>query len=215
MIIGVTTIKPMKTYKEQFIATQFIILGIPLIPLQSYFFLDDVSGRGIKIGWYGPQILKTYCVFVGLIGLLIFGLDIWHPSMFRSISTTSAWMGFLAFGAMIGYFGFFFNKMDDQEKELRELYGHVVGINALPEYLSDEVANDMLKDFKRNFKKDFEATWDEVLKEKEVEPAQVPQLFAILGYSKRLGNNQALVNQYYDSIHKMYKTMLITAAMHE
>ena len=127
MILGVVTIKPYKKLNNQFIGTQFFVLGIPLFPLNSYFFIDNNSMQSIEIGIHNGHIIKIYSsILVFILSVLLF------IPQFIEIEPFSK---FLMLSIMIGLLVGLFIKYDadsDEEKELRLKIGQVVGINLLP-----------------------------------------------------------------------------------
>jgi hypothetical protein len=127
MILGVVTIKPYKKLNNQFIGTQFFVLGIPLFPLNSYFFIDNNSMQSIEIGIHNGHIIKIYSsILVFILSVLLF------IPQFIEIEPFSK---FLMLSIMIGLLVGLFIKYDadsEEEKELRLKIGQVVGINLLP-----------------------------------------------------------------------------------
>lgn len=127
MILGLVTIKPYKKLNNQFIGTQFFVFGIPLFPLNSYFFIDDCSMQNIEIGIHNGHIAKIYSsILVFILSVLLFipqfiVLEIVYKVLILSI--------------MIGFLVYVYVKYDsdsDEEKKLRLKIGQVVGINLLP-----------------------------------------------------------------------------------
>ena len=57
MIVGHFIIKRYRKFKDQGIGTRFIIVGIPLIPIQSFYYLD--SKRSIDIDLHWQHALKA------------------------------------------------------------------------------------------------------------------------------------------------------------
>ncbi|MBO6515009.1 MAG: hypothetical protein JJ975_00480 [Bacteroidia bacterium] len=176
----------MKKHKGQFIGTQFIILVIPLIPIQSHFFIGEY-GRSIEIGWYWRQIVKAYMVFISLLGgIAVIGMSA-APGNNNIIENKT-----LAFGLVVAciaaliYFGFFIGRMNEEEKELRDLYGDAVGMNALPEYLNQKAAKELLRSLSLDFMTKTKSDWGQLVKEGSYTSEQVPMLFALTGYQLKI-----------------------------
>lgn len=211
MLFGLVTIKPMKKYKGQFIGTRFVVIGIPIVPIQSYFFMSDF--QGVDIGFYWPQVAKAYVLFISIIATILLGFHIKEPDyMFGyGFPLATAWLLFLLCIAAFIYFAFFIGKMTEEEKALRELYGQAVGMNALPQYLDNDTARRLCYGFEADFKHRYNADWQAVLQNRSYQPQQLPKLFAILGYKCRL-TADAQVHAWYGQIYAEYKAVAAPAA---
>jgi hypothetical protein len=206
MRIGIMTMKPMKKHKGQFIGTQFIVLGVPLIPLRSVFFTGEFSDKGIPIGFYWKQVLKIYMIFICLIGVFVV-IGFSHEKYLISSKITAQWL--IALCIILGlYFAFLFGRMNEEEKELRDLYGQAMDLNALPEYMSRSRARAVQKALISKFEEMFSENWEQVLDQKKYNKEHIPFLFTILGYQKRI-YNEARYQNLYLHIHEEYKRFSI------
>ena len=197
MRIGFLTIQPYKKLNDQFMGTVWFTLMVPLIPIQSRWFLDDITRAHYDIGLYGPHVAKAYAVifsFVGTVLLVLPELIEWHMAL-RVLAIVGLWAGTILL--LLKY-----NRMSDEEKDLRELFGSIVGVNALPKYLNEETAMVLRNSAVLALRNQLEA--EEFLKEiveKELYgEAEHPLLFVIYAYECRLNpsaENTALRDDFY------------------
>ena len=120
MQIGTIVIGRIQKHNNQFIGTKFVIVGIPLFPTKSIFFINDEQGIEMN-SLHGKSVLKGYasfyCLILGFLGFLFGGLP-GIPFIAASI-----------------YFFWFFEKPTDEEKKERNLFEKTTGVNALPSFL--------------------------------------------------------------------------------
>lgn len=210
MILGVVTIKPYKKLNNQFIGTQFFVLGIPLFPLNSYFFIDNNSMQSIEIGIHNGHIIKIYSsILVFILSVLLF------IPQFIEIEPFSK---FLMLSIMIGLLVGLFIKYDadsDEEKELRLKIGQVVGINLLPKDIdinaSIALKNQFIKtlQLKCNTVKYF----NEILDSDLYTSKELSLIFIIFLYEYRINSNfknkEKMVHFYYKAYGKEFPKNLI------
>ncbi|TAE89572.1 MAG: hypothetical protein EAY81_02095 [Bacteroidetes bacterium] len=96
--------------------------------------------------------------------------------------------------------------MSDEEKMLRKLYGKATRFNALPTYFTKKAATDMLISYKNNFEISYQMNWEEALKKVEIDKQHIPMLFVILGYSKRISDDDT-INIRYNKVLNQFKNM--------
>lgn len=210
MILGVVTIKPYKKLNNQFIGTQFFVLGIPLFPLNSYFFIDNNSMQSIEIGIHNGHIIKIYSsILVFILSVLLF------IPQFIEIEPFSK---FLMLSIMIGLLVGLFIKYDadsEEEKELRLKIGQVVGINLLPKEMdikaSISLKNQFIKtlQLKCNTVKYFNEILDNELYTKN----DLALIFIILLYEYRINpnfkNKEKMVYFYNKAYGNQFPNILI------
>jgi hypothetical protein len=186
MILGLVTIKPYKKLNNQFIGTQFFVLGIPLFPLNSYFFIDDCSMQNIEIGIHNGHIAKIYSsILVFILSVLLFIPQFIDLEFVYKV---------LILSMMILLLVIFFLKYDsdsDEEKDLRLKIGQIVGINLLPKEMdinaSISLKNQFIKtlQLKCNTVKYFNEILDNELYTKN----DLTLIFIILLYEYRIQPN--------------------------
>lgn len=205
MHLGIVTIKPMKKFENQFIGTRFVVIGIPIFPIQSYFFATEIVS--CSIGFYWKQIFKTYLVFIGLLGTILCWAKVSEPTyFFYETPVLVGWIGLLLCIGFSIYGLFIIGKMSDEEKMLRKLYGKATRFNALPEYFTKKAATEMLISHKSNFEITYQMSWEEALKKVEIDKQHIPLLFVILGYSKRISDDDT-INARYNKVLNTFKSM--------
>ena len=186
MILGVVTIKPYKKLKNQFIGTQFFVLGIPLFPLNSYFFIDNNSMQSIEIGIHNGHIIKIYSsILVFILSVLLFIPQFIEIEPIFKFLILSIMMGLLV-GLFIKY-----DADSEEEKDLRLKIGQIVGINLLPKEMdirtSISLKNQFIKtlQIKCNTIKYFNEILDTELYTKN----DLALIFIILLYEYRINPN--------------------------
>lgn len=199
----IKTMKPIKEYDGQFIGTQFFFFFFLMIPLQSYFFVD--GSNKIAIGWYKQHIIKVYAFFISFFGALFCLLKIGEPRLIASnIPLAYVWVGLFVFLLTLVYFIFFVGKVTEEEKALRDLYGNAIGINALPSYLSKGGIYEVLNKMNSQFEYSFNRKWEVALEQGDIREEEIPLLFAILGYERRVKGNPS-IEAWYEKIYETYK----------
>lgn len=69
MIIGHYVIRTYRKFKNQGLGTRFVIVGIPLIPVQSFYMFKD-SGKVMEVDLYWKQAVKVYFIMISVFYLL-------------------------------------------------------------------------------------------------------------------------------------------------
>ena len=186
MIIGLTFAGKMKTLDDQCIETQFLTVGIPLIPIKSMFVIKPgyKTREGFTIGLHGKSVLKGYmsflCLAVGIF-LLIGGNAIFDNQGFSLL-------GLLVLGAAV-YFFFIYGKSTENENADRLLFQKAVGINALPEYLDKPTAANLRDRLLVGIKSTVsnpDMKWIDLVESKNYDEKLLPALFAAMGYHSRV-----------------------------
>ena len=206
MKIGFVYTGKVKELDNQWIETQFLMVGIPLIPLQSRFHTGAPGYReGFDIGLYGPSILKGYLGLPFLVvgGLLMLsGYALFNSLVFNLI-------GFLLFITSL-YFLLYYGKSTEQENESRILFQKANGINALPKYLNQMAAislkNKAIKKL-RDTMQNNDFNWIELIKSGKYDEKTLPELFIAMGYHSR-NNNDEKFQILYEKLKLEYKNTL-------
>lgn len=195
--IGTVLFKPMKKLDGQYIGTKFFVLLVPLFPIESYFITGYDSG--VELGLYWKHVLKSYIMFYGTIAVLFFFLQITlETPLAESIPSNYNGIGFLLSSVVFIYGMTFLSKMSEEEKAMRNLYQQTSGINAIPEYFDKESAKIVLRQFEHQFKFQERITWQEALKDENLNPNHIARLFNILGYYRRIHPKSAYEQDYLD-----------------
>ncbi len=196
----------MKKYRGQFIGTRFVIIGIPLIPLQSYFFIGEY--QSIEISLFGKQVARGYMFFISIIALILSFFNLKNPEFMlgRDVPTAVSGLLFLLCLAAFVYFGFLIGKMTDEEKELRELYGLASEINALPQYLGPIAANKIAQSLETRLQAQYNIDWRTVLQSGTYDSELVPLLFTLVGYKNYLSPDPTLLAAF-NKLRAEYKAL--------
>jgi hypothetical protein len=203
MILGLQNLGKMKSHNGQQVVTRFLIIGIPLFPLMSYFMQED--DRGIEIDINGKSVAKAYLSWISLLlGVLLFaGGRSWFPLP----SSVIGILGIFFLGLSI-YSFFFFHRSTDKENEIRDMLDKVVGINALPEYLNYVTASSFMRKLVKALKENGDIEdWKESIKQNSYNSEHIPLLFAITTYNKRL-TPSAENTKFYERLLTEYRAMI-------
>lgn len=202
MQIGTIVIGRIQKYNNQFIGTKFVIVGIPLFPTKSIFFINDEQGMEMN-SLHGKSVLKGYgsfyCLILGFLGFLLF------PPLGMVLLAASA------------YFFWFFEKPTDEEKKERNLFEKTTGVNALPSFL-DAGSAQTLRDGIVQRMRIFEPTLTTDTIVKGIESGQYDEkhlnlLFPFMAYHNRVAGGfkynhlvQKLKSEYIDYMTQGSKT---------
>ncbi|SHK51707.1 hypothetical protein [Epilithonimonas mollis] len=192
MIFGHFIIKKYRKYKGQGIGTRFVVVGIPLFPVQSFYFLEN--NRSIEIDLHWKHAVKIYVIVISLIYLLVKGLtrDYYDQSFENSVLYT------LIFNALIY---FLLDPYTKRDRQIRELLSKAVYINALPKFLGNEMAYNVQKSFIQNYG----GGWKDAIKNNTYQQDELPLLFAIITYEVYLyksDKNQLLFEKLFTEYKK-------------
>ncbi|WP_291117542.1 hypothetical protein [Flavobacterium sp. UBA6135] len=192
MIIGLRKFGKTKELDGQFIKTIFIIIGIPLIPVHSVFYINELNQ--IDIGINLKSMFKTYFSWLSLLVALIFIFGAFFSNIFPLSSLISILIG-VTLAIISFYFFYYFEKnSSENENELRKLYQNAIGMNALPEYFSPKEAENFQKELLMTLKDKFQLKdWKGAIRNNEYNIQQLPLLFVISGFENRINNSK--INQ--------------------
>lgn len=198
MIVGHYVIRTYRKFKNQGIGTRFVIVGIPLVPIQSFYIFKDTN-RTIEIDLYWKQAVKVYFIMASIIYLLAkyFTRDYYDMAFEKLFSIV------LIINLMVY---FLFDSYTKKDRQIRELLSRSVYINALPKFLGSNVAFSVQKGFIENFKERFGINWKDLVKNKAYTDEHLPFLFPILVYDCYLYDNEATEKFFQDIFHR-YKTI--------
>lgn len=131
-LFGKTSSGILHTYNDQCIKTNFILLGVPLVPVASYYQLSPE--KGIRIPLNAKSILYSYGRIVipiaGIVMLLAWVLS--DTPISPAIPVSGALL--LALGI---YSWRTAGKPNEQQKKVRDALEQVIGYNMLPEHLPE------------------------------------------------------------------------------
>lgn len=170
ILFGTVTIRPTKLYKSQSIGTRFFVLGIPLIPLNSYFFSG--SKAILETGIYWKHAIKIYAFDVGLISLLYTAIGL--------KSVTASVLVVLATAIFI----FLFDSTSKEEKKKRDLVQEVIGINVIPKYLDYQATVDIYNKLQEIFTKKYNQNWKEILENNKYLENKIPHLLTLIIFER-------------------------------
>lgn len=197
MIFGHYVIRTYRKFKNQGIGTRFVIVGIPLVPVQSYYIFKDTN-QSIEVDLYWKQAVKVYVIMASVFYLFIKYIK--GPS-YGEMSFQNLFLTVLAINLLVY---FLFDMYTPKDRKIRELLSRSVYINALPKFLGETVAFDVQKGFISTFQSNFRVSWKELLKNNTFEDEHLPFLFPIIVYELYLYKNER-TQKYFDKIFSRYK----------
>lgn len=198
MIIGHCLIRTYRKFKNQGLGTRFVIVGIPLVPVQSYYILKDTN-QSIEVDLYWKQAVKVYTIMVSVFYLFI--KYITGQQHYDDISFQNLFLIVLAINVLVY---FLFDVYTLKDRKIRKLLSRSVYINALPKFLGQTVAFDVQKGFISNFQSKFGISWKELVKNNTFEDKHLPYLFPIVLYELYLYKNKR-TRKYFNKIFSRYK----------
>ncbi|WP_294248183.1 hypothetical protein [uncultured Chryseobacterium sp.] len=197
MIFGHYVIRTYRKFKNQGIGTRFVIVGIPLVPIQSYYIFKDTN-RSIEVDLYWKQAVKIYIIMASVFYLFIKYVTGQH---YDEMSFENLFLTVLGINVLVY---FLFDPYTLKERKIRELLSRSVYINALPKFLGQTAAFDVQKGFISAFQSRFGISWKELLKNNTYEDEHLPYLFPIVVYDLYLYKNEK-TRKYCDKIFRRYK----------
>nr|WP_319398844.1 hypothetical protein [uncultured Carboxylicivirga sp.] len=210
MRIGLSRLGKRKVYKNQWIATDFITIILPIIPIKTYFITKNehkqINKFAAKFDWISviKGFFSFWFLFWGILFTLsppyrylnhYFGYSEMHDSRIFGI-------GFLIISMVL----FLLGRFSIKGRLERELLHNAIEINALPIWLTIDSIKDIIKkiDAKIYFaRKGVDYDLIETLKNRDYDKEMIPLLYAMLAY-KRLIEKSEQIDYYYQEIRKQY-----------
>lgn len=165
MKIGTMFLGKVEGVDEESIQTKFFILGIPLVPLTSFYSLGDTHNgvRGFEIDMHGTSVLAGYLRLNSFIAALLFGIFAWVQRDSYG-GSGGLWVGFLlSVGLLIA--SMFIGRISEDEKERRRMRRSLIGIGAPPHILPPSTRQDLLESLEQAWAKRSSVPWREAMRE--------------------------------------------------
>lgn len=180
MRVGTMFLGKVDTLDNESIQTKFFVLGVPLLPVESYYVLaEDASGvRGLEIPLSSKSVTFGYVRIFSWLGALLFGVF----GYVESRDAGTLW----SLGALTLAVGivstFFMGGLSEREKMRRTFLKLLTGVGAppdlLPRALVDKTRTKLVDAWKEEHD---ERAWEEAIGRGEAEPL----LFALAEYHER------------------------------
>lgn len=135
---------------EESIQTRFFMIGVPLIPLESFFVTRDLGSgvEGFAIPLHGKSVALAYLRWGSFIAAAIGGvMAMVTPSYRRGPAD------FVAAGAALvawGFFTFFMGKPDKVTLARRLVFKAATGVSATPDLVQVHLASEIHESLQRN-----------------------------------------------------------------
>ncbi len=191
------------SYSNQYIETSFLLF---LIPLKSYF-VNLNAKQTVEIP-LNKTSLKNYYISLSLVGsgILFFGsMIVFGPTFSENDSNSylayfpSIISGLLILCGLV--LGFKIGKSGKYEIKKRTIFQSIVNINALPEWLDSDTANDIFQKCKGQLPQN----WKEKITNGELTSDDFFLYYTILAYENRINptdENSALLNHLDKKLNK-------------
>ena len=135
---------------DESIQTKFFMLGVPLIPLESFYVLRE-EGNGVKgfaIPLHGKSVLLGYARWGTFIGLVISCVTTFTRSSYLRSAGDYVMPTLLAIAWVVTTF--VLGRLAPQEKARRSLFKAATGVAAPPEYVPSHVAQGIHESLQAN-----------------------------------------------------------------
>ncbi|MGX5818831.1 hypothetical protein ACWKWU_11580 [Chitinophaga lutea] len=145
ILIGTLSSGSLHDFEGQCIKTKFVIIGVPLFPVQTYYKITD--NMGIPIPMNGKSVLHGYLrtTFLGLgfVGMIAAS----------AMPKAAVVLSFLLIGLGIYSWVLFAGGVKDKESRTRTILGKGFNYNMLPEHLPQEVQIALFHEAEQKWKK--------------------------------------------------------------
>lgn len=204
MVIGIRKFGKTNLLDGQYIITYFIILGFPLIPVNSIFSVNDT--QQINIGINLKSVIKTYFSWLFLLLTIIFFFGANYSNIFPVNSLFSILIAIFCGVVSLYFFTKFGVSSSNEVNKLRKIYFNAIGINFLPVYFSISEAENFQKELLMTLKDKYNLKdWKSAIIDGTYSEEQIPLLFVVSGFQYRINNSK--VNQdVYNKILNDYKS---------
>ena len=196
MKIGVKFFGEIDSLGPESIQTKFFLLGLPLIPLESYYCLEQTSNgiKGFPIPLSSKSILLTYLrwwvvalsIVVGIIQAFIIG--------------DRSWAILIVLGILIGWLSMKLGRLHPDEKRRRMVFRTIVGLGAPPELLPDNVSQNIRIGLEKQWLELQSSStvqdWQTILSPESIKLERLPLLYCLASY----GNKPLLASNVWQTM---------------
>ena len=157
------------------IQTKFLVIGLPLVPLQSYFCTADGSGMEIPLSMRSVFFcyLRTAFFVVAIYGLLFGALDVFLDMHLIDTMSGPVMLGLGAICAVLGVVSVLYLGTESKSRVLsRVAIGKLTGLYAHPDMLPSDLRSRVADDLQDSWQTMAEAVsvsdWRELAESREV-----------------------------------------------
>jgi hypothetical protein len=181
MLIGTMYFGRVEAVGREAIATKFFILGVPLFPIASFYFVDEPARRGFEIPIHTKSVILGYArVGLGL-AALIWGVVAWltkHYAQGHEVLIGPAIVTVVA-----AYLTFGVGRISKAELPKRLMLKAVTGLAASPDLLPKNTCDELLADLEKQWmEQGGEKPWRKAVEAPVLEHG--PLLFALATYHR-------------------------------
>jgi len=193
MIKLITPAGKIKEYKGHSIVTRFFGIGLPILPLGSYYKVSEsvwyeipVNSKSIWIGYS-----RTTLFAIGLI------LNVVANNEFHNSPLGIVLQVFSIILIANGIYNWARKTMSANELFVRQILSKTFDYNMLPDYLSPELSNNLLDQLKLKYFVDFQKlSWEEDIEKQNVNSENSNILFSLAYYTAIIGNEEKYVKLF-------------------
>jgi len=167
---------------KQSIRTKFFILGFPLFPIKSFYFLSDLDNvsQAIPIRMNGKSVAAGYLRILAPFLTIMMLVFVYTNRDFLFLS-----LGLL--GVALFLSTYLFGILSDEEKERRQLLIEATGIGADPKVLYEDMSAEILSKLENKWNESDAApshrNWRHVLSLSGMETHLYPLLYSLTRYA--------------------------------
>lgn len=189
MLIGTYYTGTIDEFNGQCIKSKFFILGVPLFPISSFYFVQ--KDQGMELPLVGKSARLAFGRIYGLIagiGLTILCLNNEFPSMALRILAMVGAILFLSIGIYSQVTG---KKMTEKERMQRIILEKSVGYNMLPEKLPRDTRINILQSLVKKLDNKYSAFFvNPASISSEISSSEIPLLYSLCLYMLSIKENQ-------------------------
>jgi hypothetical protein len=181
IMIGTISTGTIYEYKSQSIKTKFVIIGIPLFPIGSFYKITNNLGIPIPLNkksvWvgYSRTTLLAIGILLSLLSNHLFEYDAFEKTLFTILGVLLTLNG-------IANWILHWSLKPDEEK-VREILHRAVNYNMLPEYLPIDVKVSLLKELLKKYSTQFPSSkWEDDIKYNNINESNKFILFSLAYY---------------------------------
>jgi hypothetical protein len=169
------------------IETKFFVLGVPLLPLNSYYFTG--GRKGFEIPLHGKSVVLAYARMGLWLGALLWGVLGWVTKHYSD--GPEILIGPLVLGGLAAFCTWGVGGVGKAEKPKRLVLRAVTGLAADPAVLPSGMRFDVLTHLESSWTKQSPARpWREAVDQPTFAAEQGPLLYALAAYSRETALEQ-------------------------
>ena len=192
MKIGSRSVAHFRKFQKQYLALQFFIIGFPLFPVRAFYETErqerfEVPMRLIDVlHVYSRFYLIPLGFWLTIVGNNRYGFEPYKDEFLYYLLIT---LGYLLMGVSL-YSWIFWARPWHDETRTRRILSKVLDYNMPPEYMSDQLRNQLFLRLQQNYQKEYPgANWKDTIDGRKITQESFSILYA-LAYYEAIINKQ-------------------------